>query len=136
MIADFAIDTNIAFYALSEGPKSDKALLLLKEGPYISVQLLNEFANASKRKRNLPWAEIEESLAIIGSLATDIRPVDTEVHRLGRSIAQRYKLSFYDALIIAAALLDECEVFYSEDMQDGLVIEGRMTITNPFLAAS
>ncbi len=133
MIADFAIDTNIAFYALSEGPKCDLALSVLEAGPSISVQLLNEFANASRRKRQLPWEEIEESLTIIQSLAASVRPVDIEVHRLGRDIARRYKLSVYDALIIAASLLDDCEILYSEDMHHGLVIDGSLTITNPFL---
>ena len=135
MIADFAIDTNIAFYALSAGPKCDIALLLLEGGPSVSVQLLNEFTNASLRKRRLPWPEIEESLAVISSLATSVRAVDTELHRRGREVAKRYKLGFYDSLIVAAALLDECETLYSEDMQHGLVIDGTLTITNPFFAA-
>lgn len=133
MIADFAIDTNIAIYALSEDPKCDIALSVLSAGPLISVQLLNEFANASLRKRQLPWPEIEDSLAVINSLAANVRSLDIELHRLGRDVAKRYKLGFYDSLIIAAALLDECEVLFSEDMQHGLVIDGRLTIINPFV---
>jgi predicted nucleic acid-binding protein len=131
----FAIDTNIAVYALSEGPKCDAALALLEAGPSISVQLLNEFANVNLRKRRLPWAEIEESLAIINSLAGSIRSIDLEVHRLGRDIARRYRLGVYDSLIISASILDDCDTLYSEDMQHGLVIDGRLTIDNPFLAA-
>ena len=134
MTAPFAIDTNIAVYALSEGPKCDAALLVLEAGPTISVQLLNEFTNVSLRKRRLPWDEIEEALVIIQSLVANVRAIDIEMHRSARNIARRYKLAIYDALIIAAALLDECDVLYSEDMQHGLIIDNRLTITNPFLS--
>jgi len=130
----FAIDTNIAVYALSDGPKCDAALLVLQAGPTISVQILNEFTNVSLRKRRLPWAEIEEALVIIQSLITSARAIDLEVHRTGRDIARRYKLGFYDSLVIAAALLDGCDVLYSEDMQHGLIIDDRLTILNPFLS--
>ncbi len=133
MIADFAIDTNIAVYALSEGPKCDTALLLLEAGPSVSVQLLNEFMNVSLRKRGMPWREIEESLSVINSLASSVRSIDVELHRRGRDVAKRYRLGIYDSLIIAAALLDECETLFSEDMQHGMVIDGALTITNPFL---
>ncbi len=132
MIADFAIDTNIAVYALSEGPKCEAAYLLLEAGPSVSVQLLNEFLNVSLRKRGLPWPEIEESLAVINSLASSVRSIDFDLHRRGREIARRYNLGTYDSMIIAAALLDECDTLYTEDMQHGLVIDGTLTITNPF----
>ncbi len=133
MISDFAIDTNIAVYALSDGPKCDAAWILLEAGPSISVQVLNEFTNVSLRKRKLPWLEIEELLAIINSLAAGIRHIDLEAHQLARDIAKRYRLAFYDSLIIAGALLDNCLILFSEDMQHGLVIDNRLTIANPFL---
>jgi predicted nucleic acid-binding protein len=134
VIADFAIDTNIAVYALSEGPKSDTATLLLETGPSISVQLFYEFINVNLRKRGLPWSEINESLAIINSLVSSVRPVDIELHRRGCEVSKRYKLGIYDAMIIAAALLDDCDTLYSEDMQHGLVIDAKLTIINPFFS--
>ena len=134
MIADFAIDTNIAIYALSEGPKCDPAMVLLEAGPSVSVQLLNEFMNVSLRKRKLPWPEIEQLLSAINSLASSVRPIDLELHRRGREVARRYGLSTYDSMIIAAALLDECATLYSEDMQHGMIIDGTLTITNPFIS--
>ena len=133
MTSDFAIDTNIAVYALSDGPKCDAAWILLEAGPSISVQVLNEFTNVSLRKRKLPWLEIEELLAIINSLAAGIRQIDLEEHQLARDIAKGYRLAFYDSLIIAGALLDNCQTLFSEDMQHGLVIDNRLTIINPFL---
>jgi predicted nucleic acid-binding protein len=107
---------------------------LLNAGPKISVQLLNEFVSVGLRKRRVAWSEIEESLDIITQLAASTRAISYEVHDLGRIVSQRFRLSFYDALIAAAALLDECDTLYSEDMQHGLIIDGRLTITNPFLS--
>ena len=133
MSRSFAIDTNVAIYAFSDDPKNGAAQALLEMGPRISVQLLNEFANASLRKHRRPWPEIEEMLSIINSLAADVRAVDSDLHLFGREIAKRYKTGLYDSLIIAAALLDDSDTLYSEDMQHGLIIEDRLTIINPFL---
>ena len=133
MSRTFAIDTNIAIYAFSDDPKNGAAQALLEMGPCISVQLLNEFANASLRKHRRPWGEIEDMLAIINSLAADVRAVDFDLHLLGREVARRHKIGLYDSLIIAAALLDECDTLYSEDMQHDLIIDDRLTIINPFL---
>jgi predicted nucleic acid-binding protein len=134
VIADFAIDTNIVIYALSEGPKCETATRLLETGPSISVQLLNEFINVSLRKRGLPWSEIDDSLAVINGLVSSVRPIDNELHHRGREVAKRYKLGIYDAMIIAAALLDNCATLYSEDMQHGLVIDEKLTIIDPFVS--
>jgi predicted nucleic acid-binding protein len=130
-----AIDSNVAIYAFSKDERRMTAMGLLNAGPKISVQVLNEFTSVSLRKRKVAWAEIEESLDIISNLAASTRAVSYDVHDLGRLIAQRYGIGFYDSLIISAALLDDCETLYSEDMQHGLVIEGRLTIINPFLNA-
>lgn len=47
-------------------------------------------------------------------------------------IADRYRFSFYDSLIISAALESNCTVLYSEDLHDGQVIEGTLTVKSPF----
>jgi len=47
-------------------------------------------------------------------------------------IAEGYKYSIYDGLIIAAALETRCNIIYSEDLHDGQVIESSLTIRNPF----
>ena len=129
----FAIDTNVAVYAFSKDARRLVAMDLLNAGPRISIQLLNEFVSVGLRKRRVEWSEIEESLDIITQLAASTRAVSYEMHDLGRIVSQRFQLSFYDALIAAAALLDECDILYSEDMQHGLIIDGRLTIMNPFL---
>ncbi len=58
-----------------------------------------------------------------------------ETHTDALRLAQRYGFSLYDALIVAAALRADCDTIYSEDMQDGLAVDGRLTIRNPFKSA-
>ena len=48
-------------------------------------------------------------------------------------MAERFRLSVYDGLIVAAALETGCDVLYSEDMHHGLVVDRRLRIENPFL---
>lgn len=60
-----------------------------------------------------------------------ILPLDEETHDKGLEIAGRYGLSIYDAMIVASALIARCKMLLSEDMQDGQIIEGCLTIQNP-----
>jgi len=55
-----------------------------------------------------------------------------EVHETGLALAERHMLSIYDAMIAAAALHAHCDTLWSEDMQDGMVIEERLRVVNPF----
>ena len=61
-------------------------------------------------------------------------PLIVDGHERGTQIAERFDLSIYDALIVSAALLSGCTTLYSDDMQDGQVIERQLTIRNPFAA--
>ena len=126
------IDTNILLYLLSEDSnKADPAETIVRAGGTISVQVLNELANVTHRKLAMSWMEINELLALIRLLCS-IEPLTIETHDLGILIAERYKLSVYDAMIVAAALLGGCDTLYSEDMQDGLLIDNQLRICNPF----
>jgi predicted nucleic acid-binding protein len=78
----------------------------------------------------MSMSEIREVLSAIRAVCT-VEPVSIETHDLGLDLAQRFGLSIYDALIVAAALLAKCRIVYSEDLQDGQIIEG-LTVRNPF----
>ncbi len=126
------IDTNILLYLLSEDSnKADRAETIVRAGGTISVQVLNELANVTHRKLAMSWMEINELLSLIRSLCA-IEPLTIKTHDRGLFVAERYKLSVYDAMIVAAALLGECKTLYSEDMQDGLLIDNQLRICNPF----
>lgn len=126
------IDTNILLYLLSaDHDKADRAELIVQAGGLISVQVLNEMANIPLRKLAMSWREINEVLSLIRSLCPTV-PLTIETHDRGRLVAERYGLSVYDAMIVAAALLGGCETLYSEDMQNGLLIDQQLRICNPF----
>ncbi len=130
MSAEF-LDTNIILYLLDNGPKADRAEALLLRGPRISVQVLNEALVNCRRKAGLSWDEAGAFLAGIEQLCT-VEDLTPRTHAVGRALAERYRLSVYDAMIVAAALLAGCTTLYSEDMQSGLLVEGQLRLVNPF----
>jgi predicted nucleic acid-binding protein len=129
------LDTNILVYAFVEDPRAVVAEALLAQKCDTSVQALYEFANVARRKLRMAWGEVEEALTLLKTLCGTIHPVTLETHTDALRLAQRYGFSLYDALIVAAALRADCDTLYSEDMQDGLVVDGRLTIRNPFKSA-
>ncbi len=129
----FFFDTNILLYLLSgDNEKASCVEAIVSKGGVISVQVLNEFASVASRKLGMTYTEIREYLVTVLAVC-DVRPLTVETHLLGLDIAERYGFSFYDSLIVGAALLADCPTLYSEDMQHGQKIENRMVITNPFL---
>jgi predicted nucleic acid-binding protein len=128
-------DTNAVLYLLSaDQAKADRAEALLAEGGIISVQLLNEFAAVASRKLGMSWPEIREVLDQVRAVSM-VEPLSVETHERGLLVVERYGLSLYDSLIVAAALLAGCSTLYSEDMQHRQIIEGQLTICNPFRAS-
>ena len=126
------IDSNVLIYLLSaDGEKADQAEAVIQQGGLISVQVLNEVANVARRKLAMSFQEIDEVLSLIRMLCAP-EPLTVETHDKGMSIAKRYKLSIYDAMIVAAALIGDCDTLYSEDMQDGLLIDNQLRICSPF----
>lgn len=130
------VDSNVLLYLLSANKvKAERAEEIIGAGGSISVQVLNEVANVARRKLRMSWQETTELLALLRAVCRT-EPLTIETHTRGLNIAQRYKLSVYDAMIAASALLAGCEKLYSEDMQDGLLIDGRLQVCNPFAEAS
>jgi predicted nucleic acid-binding protein len=129
-------DTNVLIYlASSDVEKADRAEAILADGGAISVQMLNELTNVARRKMRMSWPEIHAFLSPLRGLLT-VYPMTVETHEIGLALAERYALSTYDALIAASALEADCDRLWSEDMQHGLVIDGRLRIVNPFIVAS
>jgi predicted nucleic acid-binding protein len=126
-------DTNILVYVVGQKDKrTDTAEALLAAGGTISVQVLNELANVSRKKLRMSWEEIDEALAAIRVLCPSPLPLTVDTHDAGWRIAAKYGYSIFDGLIAASALEAECDTLYSEDLQDGQIIEGRIAIRNPF----
>lgn len=126
-------DSNILLYGYAFADRrSARAQELIEVGGAISVQCLNEFASVARRKLHMPWDGITEALSIINALCHPVLPVNVDLHRLGLMIADEKRLSVYDGMIVAGALTADCDILYSEDMHHGLVIDGKLTIIDPF----
>lgn len=86
----------------------------------------------ARRKLNLSFGEIHEFLSHIRMICPVI-PLTVEVYDQGLRLAEHYGFPIYDALIIAAALSANCTILYSEDIQNNQIIDGQLTIRNPFI---
>ena len=125
------LDSNVILYLASgQQAKADRAEELVGSGGTISVQVLNEIANVARRKMGMSWVETRDFLSMVRSLLK-VEPVTIEAHDTGTHLAEVYRLSVNDAMIASAALLAECDTLFSEALQDGLLIDGRLRVTNP-----
>lgn len=130
MSAEFA-DTNVVLYLLDDGPKAERAEEILGQGPRISVQVLNEAMVNCRRKAGLSWEDTGAFLEGIKSLCP-VEDLTVQTHQVGRALAAKYQLSVYDAMIVSAALIAGCTTLWTEDMHDGLLVEDRLRVVNPF----
>ncbi len=125
-------DTNILVYAFLDVAKREAALNLIASGGVISAQVLNEFTNVARRKRERDWTEIERAVSVIRARFADVVPLTADIHASALGLARAHGLSFYDALIVAAAQEAGCDTLYTEDMQHGRKFGG-LVIVNPFI---
>jgi predicted nucleic acid-binding protein len=125
-------DSNVILYGVSTD--AERVLMvrdLLALRGTVSVQVLNELVNVGRRKMAMSWDEIDEMIRPLRS-SLEIVPVTETTHELGVKLARRHRLAVYDGMIVAAALLADCDVLYSEDLHSGLLVDGRLQIVNPF----
>ena len=125
-------DTNVLVYiAGNDQAKADRAEAAIARGGAISVQVLNELANVTRRKIGMSWADTHAFLDAIRGLLT-VHPLSLEVHETALHVAERYGFSIYDALIAASALHAGCDTLWSEDLQHGMTLGQSLRIVNPF----
>jgi len=128
------IDTNILVYCYADDePVKHQEAIDIANGSdtFISTQVLTELSNTLKRKFKLDWQAVEN---VISEVSSDFNVFVNKPDTIEQAcqIAEKYQYSFYDSLIISAALSCNCKTLYSEDMQNGQVIDNRLTIVNPF----
>ena len=125
------LDSNVVLYLLSDdAEKADRAQALLEAGAVISVQVLNEVTSVCLRKLRMPWPEVDALLMAVKA-ACEVMPLTLASHDKAIELAKRFQLSFYDANIVASALLSGATVLLSEDMHSGMRIDG-LFIEYPF----
>ena len=126
------LDTHVLLYLLSaDSGKADVAEELLRKGGIISVQVLSEFTSVCSRKLKMSYGEIREILTTI-NMVLDVRDLTPTIHETALDIAERYGYSFYDSMILAAAISAGCSLVYTEDLHSGQQIEDHLLIVNPF----
>ena len=133
------VDTNIWLYAFISGPdaaKSDLARQLLQdseEALIVSSQVINEVCVNLLKKAHVPETEIRE---LVRSFYRKYPVVllDQEVEIGASELCERFSLSFWDSLILSAAVHGDATVLYSEGLQAGLQVDGRLVVRNPFLS--
>jgi predicted nucleic acid-binding protein len=132
------LDTNVLVYAVDEDVqrKKEAADRLIEEEALagraiLSTQVLQEFYVVSTRRLKRPLSPERAERAVRALATLPVVPIDPRIILAAIARVHRMTVSFWDALIIDAAIAGGATTLYSEDLQDGLEIDG-LTIRNPF----
>lgn len=138
MTADssYFLDSNVWIYALSDdnGSKANAARALvddLGDRIHFSTQVVNETCLNLKRKSSITESEIRK---LLRSFFLNYKHVELTEADLAKAsnLRERHAFSFWDSLIAVAAISAKADILFSEDMQDGFVLENKIKIVNPF----
>jgi predicted nucleic acid-binding protein len=131
-VAEAFFDTNVLLYLVSaDSAKADIAETTIAGGGHLSVEVLNEFVSVARRKAGMDWREIQDVLESVRQMCR-VHSLTIGTHDAARGLAEKHGLNFYDALIVAAALLAGCDVLYTEDLQHGQQFDQALKVLNPF----
>ena len=135
-MADQFLDSNVLLYSISDDDPRKKAIAIqvvsrsLQTGSgIISTQVIQECLNVALRRALMDAGQARVWLKLIMPLCA-VYPSEALYERT-LDIHDRYRISFFDANIVAAALAGGCEVLVTEDLQHGQIVEG-IRINNPF----
>lgn len=129
-----AIDINILLYSvdLFDPAKQEASIQLIAKSSDISSQRVSEFSNVCLRKWKFPKEKVGEIVtAMVGKY--EFIPVIRQIIVHAIEIMPKYRLQFFDAIIITVALDEGCEILYSGDMHHNLLVEKSLKIINPFV---
>lgn len=130
------IDTNVLLYAVSSAPqeaaKRDRARALLEsENWTLSVQVLQEFYVNAVGKLARPLSREAAERFVRHIMTRDPLPITADLVLAGIAVTRRFRLSYWDAAIVAAAKILQCQILFSEDLQHGQDFGG-VQVMNPF----
>ncbi|HUT11126.1 MAG TPA: PIN domain-containing protein [Thermoguttaceae bacterium] len=135
----YFLDTNVLVYSFEPAGSTKRRVAedlirsTLDDGRgMISFQVVQEFCSVATRKFAQPFttADLREYLQKVLAPLCEIQS-STELYLTCLNIQEHSGYSFYDSLILAAAVAGGCETLYSEDLQDGQTVAG-VKIVNPF----
>lgn len=129
-------DSNILIYAYSSDDSFKQDCVQKLSDSHgaiiISTQVIHEFINVMTKKKKLNYSQVTLAIDEMYKNFT-VEIIDQTIIKKAIAIATRYSYSYFDSLMISAALMSNCSILYSEDMHNQHVIEN-MTITNPFVS--
>ncbi len=131
------LDSNILIYAFAQNDDFRKNIAkdIIAKCNIISIQAINETSYVLLKKYNFPKEQLEQVILflkeqfVISSLTTNT--LDQTI-----VLCKKYNFSFWDSMMIAAALDNHCSVIYTEDLNHDQLIEKRLRIVNPFINKS
>jgi len=131
------LDSNIILYSYSKTElnknKIANTLIFSLSEVYISTQVINEVTNILYKKFKLNSTSIEDVIEEIDNCFKIVNfSLTTQIMAI--KIKEKYRLQYYDSLILATALENGCVILYSEDMQHNQIIENQLKIINPFIS--
>lgn len=132
---DIFVDTNVLIYAYSdtELEKKKKVLsLLTTESIAISTQVVNEFIWVMNRKFNVDFGSLKFIINNLFDLYK-VCIINQSAVLKAIDLSKRLNFSYWDSLMLAAALELGCNIFYTEDLQDGQNIDNQIIVVNPFI---
>ena len=129
-----ALDSNILIYnhSLDHEDKRCIARDFFKENPVVSSQVISEYLNVMKRNFKIQKLELMR-LCSLWLEKCSIQPVVLSTITLAHYLVDKYDFQMFDGIIIAAALEAKCDILYSEDTENGLIVENSLKIVNPFI---
>jgi len=133
-MSKIALDTNILIYnhGLDGNPRRLISESLFREGPVISPQVISEYINVMQRVFKIEKNELIE-MCIRWLRKCTIQPIVFSTLALAQYLIKRYDFQIFDGIIVASALEAGCDILYSADMQDGLIVDGTLKIANPYV---
>jgi len=127
------LDTNVIIYAFGQhdDERKETAKEIITKCNIISVQVVNESVYVLMKKFKFQLPEINQVVQFLKKKFV-VSNLNLQVLEHTLRITDQYGFSFWDSMIVAAALENHCSILYTEDLQPNRVIEGRLEIINPF----
>ncbi|PSL28749.1 PIN domain-containing protein [Dyadobacter jiangsuensis] len=134
MATNIALDTNVLLYLYDANDHTKRRVSegIVASNPIISTQVISEFINVTKRALKLPKQEILYKCNLVFDRC-QIISVDQEILDHSYYLLKKYDFQIFDSIIISSTLAAGCNTLYSEDLQHNQLVEGKLTIINPFL---
>ena len=130
------VDTNVWLYAFITGQDPTKAqrvraLIAQNSSIAVSTQVINEVCVNLIKRENFSASQTRDMINDFYAVYTVIG-LEQTILLTATILREQFTLSYWDSLIVSSALASGASILYSEDMHDGLIIDHRLTIINPF----